>query len=58
MSRRTLIPLLIIVVTAATFARVIGNDFVSWDDRDTIAQNPRLNPPSLHGAGYYWHRRA
>ena len=44
---------LLVVVTAATFAHVVANDFVSWDDRETIAQNERLNPPSLHSIAHY-----
>jgi len=45
-------------VTAATFARVLANDFVSWDDRETIAQNEKLNPPSVRGVAHYWRNAA
>jgi len=45
---------LIILVTAATFGRAVGNDYVSWDDRDTIAENPRVKEPSYDNVAYYW----
>ncbi len=50
--------LILVVVTAATFARVVGNDFVSWDDRETIARNERLNPPSIGSVAHYWRNAA
>jgi tetratricopeptide (TPR) repeat protein len=55
---RALPILLIVVVTAATFARAVGNDFVSWDDRETIAQNGLLDPPTWRGVAHYWRNPA
>ena len=49
---------LIVVVTAATFARVVGNEFVSWDDRQTIAENPRVTSPSRAGVAHNWRHAA
>ncbi len=49
---------LIVVVTAATFARVITCEFVSWDDPETIAANPRINTPTIAGVVYYWRNPA
>ncbi len=30
------------------------NDFVDWDDLLMIVSNPRFNPPTLEGIGWYW----
>ena len=51
---RLLPPLLVAVVTAAVFARLAACSFTYWDDQDTIWGNPRLNPPSLSSALFYW----
>ena len=51
-----LIPLLLIVVTALTFGRVINNGFAPFDDELTIRDNPRLNPAQFtpDSIGWYW----
>jgi hypothetical protein len=56
MTRRkpAILALLLIALTLATFARAVPNDFVGWDDPDTISSNPRLNPPSFDSIVYYW----
>src|ERR1700750_1999319 len=55
MTARRIIPiLLILAATLATFATVIRNKFVLWDDPETISQNPQLTPPSWQGVAYYW----
>jgi tetratricopeptide (TPR) repeat protein len=51
---RLLYPGLIALVCLVTFAPILTNGFVSWDDYHTISRNPRLNPPSLAGLVYYW----
>jgi protein O-mannosyl-transferase len=53
-------PLILILVgaTIVTYAPIIGNDFVSWDDPDTISGNPRLSPPTIESVGYYWRHAA
>src|SRR2546429_6077594 len=45
---------LIALACLITFAPILSNGFVSWDDYQTISRNPRLNPPSLEGLIYYW----
>src|SRR5580765_6278950 len=58
-ARQRIIPiLLILAATLATFAPVIRNDFVLWDDPETISQNPRVAAPSLEGVAYYWNHGA
>ncbi|MEA2733841.1 MAG: hypothetical protein QOE14_292, partial [Humisphaera sp.] len=37
----------ILVATLAVFAPVYNFDFTSWDDYDTVARNPLLNPPTI-----------
>jgi len=54
--RDLVVIVVIIVVTAAAFARVAGFDFTSWDDHDTVARNPLLNPPSLRSLRAFWTR--
>src|SRR5580692_1666332 len=46
--------LLIVATTLCAFAYLISCDFTEWDDSQTVSQNPRLHPPSLHNVGYYW----
>src|SRR3954454_24673632 len=54
-ARQRIIPiLLILAATLATFAPVIRNVFVLWDDPETISQNPRIATPSVQGVAYYW----
>jgi len=48
-----LLPLLILI-PAFTFAPILTNQFVGWDDYQTIAFNPRLKPATLQSLGYYW----
>ena len=57
MSRAAAISL-IVIVTTATFARVVGNEFVSWDDRETIVDNPRVTRPDIENVTYYWRHSA
>jgi protein O-mannosyl-transferase len=45
---------LIALACLITFAPVLQNGFVSWDDYQTISRNPRINPPSFESLAYYW----
>lgn len=53
MNRRFIIPLLI-GATLLTYGRAVNLGFTSWDDADTIASNPRLNPPGFDNLLHYW----
>src|SRR4051794_29053843 len=46
--------LLVGVVTVAVFAPLIACEFTSWDDPETLVENPRLHPPTWSNVGYYW----
>jgi tetratricopeptide (TPR) repeat protein len=50
------VPLAIILIgtTLLVMGRLCFNDFVSWDDTFTVAQNPRLDPPTLGTLEFYW----
>ncbi|MDB5319537.1 MAG: hypothetical protein JWN40_1168 [Phycisphaerales bacterium] len=53
-ARSLLYPALIALACLITFAPILSNGFVSWDDYETISRNPRLNPPSTEALVYYW----
>jgi len=36
--------ILIVLIGAAAFGRVAKFDFTRWDDYETVAGNPQLNP--------------
>ena len=44
----------LVVLVAAVFGRIAGNQFVWWDDPDTIFRNPRLDKPSLAHVRHEW----
>ncbi|MEA2708310.1 MAG: protein O-mannosyl-transferase, partial [Phycisphaerales bacterium] len=46
----------ILVATLAVFAPVYNFDFTSWDDYDTVARNPLLNPPTIRSLNAFWTR--
>src|SRR4051794_36512997 len=48
---------LLVVVTVVTFSPLLTADFTNWDDPQTIAHNPRFNPPSLANLAYFWDPR-
>src|SRR5690348_2176047 len=54
MKRRGVIPLILVVVTLATFGRIVTHEFTGWDDAMTIFENPRIVSPSLKNVIYYW----
>src|SRR4051812_26579496 len=56
-SLRDLVAMVVIVlVTFVAFAPVQTFDFTSWDDYDTVARNPLLNPPTLRSLQQFWTR--
>jgi hypothetical protein len=50
--------LLVFAITLAVWLPSLRNDFVDWDDLNMIVHNPRFNPPTPAGAGWYWTHRA
>ncbi len=46
--------LLLLLGTAGILSRVVGCDFLYWDDWKTIAQNPSFNPVSIEKVAGYW----
>src|SRR5438874_8546460 len=40
------------------YAPVFTADFTVWDDWFNVVQNPRLNPPTWSGVGFYWRHSA
>ena len=55
MSRRTTwLGLIVFLAAIVIMGRLGAYDFTDWDDRYTIAQNPRLNPPTWDSLNYYW----
>lgn len=45
---------MIVLVTLAVLFPIAGGDFVAWDDHDTIARNPLLNPASTPHFVRHW----
>ncbi len=50
--------LILVVATGATYWQAARWEFTLWDDPDTISANPRLHPPSVANAAYYWRHPA
>src|SRR5688572_6285716 len=59
--------LIIVVMTMAAFAAtrfyhgvlhfgVLSSSFTSWDDYETVARNPLLNPPAARSLVAFWTR--
>jgi hypothetical protein len=44
----------VLIVTAIALSPVCRNEFTEWDDQQTIAANPNLNPPTLQGLINHW----
>lgn len=51
---RYLIIALLVLFTIGVFYRVGGHDFVQWDDRGNVVQNPYLNPPTKENVLHFW----
>lgn len=49
--------LLLVIVTLVAFAPLMTAEFTTWDDPETIAQNPRLLSPSLENLLWFWDPR-
>ncbi|MDP9175130.1 MAG: tetratricopeptide repeat protein [Planctomycetota bacterium] len=45
---------IVLACTAAVFVRVLGFDFVSWDDLDLVITNPILHPASVEHLKQIW----
>src|SRR5689334_8594340 len=52
--RSALLALLIGVVTLAIYLPTLRDDFLDWDDQNTVAVNPDFNPPTPENWGHYW----
>lgn len=50
-----LAPVLVVAVTLALFAPIVGYDFVTWDDPDFVYANPRLFPATPESVARLWH---
>src|SRR4051812_22072411 len=48
----------LIALVLIAYSPLFMADFTVWDDRYNIAENPRLNPPTLSGVAYYWQHAA
>ena len=51
---RQLIVSLLIVAPVLALWPLCHSDFTTWDDPQTVSQNPTLNPPSLRGLLSWW----
>ncbi|MGD1277029.1 MAG: hypothetical protein ABR964_07390 [Tepidisphaeraceae bacterium] len=51
------IRLLLLVLVLAVFGRILGNEFVDWDDGGLIYANPNLNPPTWSSLVRHWDPR-
>src|SRR5262245_34821598 len=49
-----LAPVLVVAVTLALFAPIVGYDFVTWDDPDFVYANPRLFPATPESVTALW----
>ena len=57
MNRRAAIAIfyaILLACTAAVFLPVRHFQFVNWDDRDMVVENPLLNPPTLEHLQEIW----
>src|SRR5688500_17408460 len=48
---------LVVLATMACFSPAMTAEFSNWDDPDTIARNPRLNPPTVAKVLSFWDPR-
>ena len=46
--------LLLAIITLIVFSRVPGHEFVSWDDRDHVYENPYMNPVTSSSILHFW----
>jgi len=48
----------ILAAVVISFFPVTRNQFVNWDDQETLYQNPGMNPPTWSAAAGYWRQPA
>jgi len=48
--------ILIVIATFAAFWPLARAEFTSWDDYETVARNPLLNPPTARSLTAFWTR--
>ncbi len=48
--------LLLVGAMVVVFGQVSGHEFLHWDDRQHVVDNPRLNPPTWHSVGLFWQK--
>jgi hypothetical protein len=46
--------LLVVLATILVFGRIVGHDFLNYDDDALIARNPSFNPPTWEGLVTHW----
>ena len=51
---RWFLEILLLVFTALVYGRVVGYQFLTWDDDLHITKNPYLNPLSWSGVLHFW----
>jgi protein O-mannosyl-transferase len=48
------IRLILLVAILLVFGRILGNDFVNWDDNPLIYNNPNIEKPTVSGLLHHW----
>jgi protein O-mannosyl-transferase len=48
------IRLILLVAVLLVFGRILGNDFVNWDDNPMIYSNPNIASPTFAGLMHHW----
>lgn len=51
-----LAPLVLLVTTVAVLWPVCTHEFLDWDDYENVAQNPDLNPLTVHSLLQFWQK--
>jgi len=54
--RRLLLAALLAAAVVGVFFQVAGHEFLYWDDRQHVVDNPNLNPLCWRGVGEFWQR--
>ena len=53
-TRTRTIATIVFALALLGMVRILGNDFVAWDDSFTLYNNARMNPPTAQTLGFYW----
>ena len=53
-SRTRIIATVVFALALLGMARILGNDFVAWDDSFTLYNNAKMNPPTAQTLAFYW----